>query len=305
MRWDPLQRTFLVYRGGGDPPPQTSTTNVNQMYSPEEAARRAKLMAEAERIYGQTQGMAQNANIGQMSDSTRLAQEMMRRYASTNPGANIAAQLGDATTFGFNAAMDPTSAPGFQATLDTALRKVNEQYTGPTGPFAGIRRGFNAANSGGGGSREGIAMGMAGRDYLSTIGDVTGRLTSDAYTKGLDVFSRTMALAPQNMQAQIQAGMLPANILGAVGQQEEAYDEKAARWDLEAPWAALGPYASTVHGMSSPGTETTSTVPGPRANPMAPLGAAMMGGTLGSMAGFGPQGMLIGAGAGLLLSLFD
>lgn len=302
MRFDILQRLFLVYQGGGDPPPQTSTTNVNQLYSPEEAARRAKLMAEAERIYANTQGMAQNVNIGQPSDATLQAQEMMKRFAMSNPMSGMADQLQAAQIFGFNAATNPTAAPGFQDVLNTSLRKVEQAHTGPTGPMAAIRTAATAQNSGGSGTREGIAMGMANRDYLNTVGDVTGRLTSDAYRMGLDTFGRTMAMAPQNMQAVQAAGMLPANIFGAVGAQEEAYGEKEAMWELNAPWQAMMPYANMVMGMSSPGTQSTSTTPTGQANPMAPLGGAMMGGSLAAMMGFNP---LIGAGAGLMLGLFD
>jgi len=303
MRLFDLFKMLLVCGIGGDSPPaQTSTTNVVQQYSPEEAARRAQLMQTAQQIYEANAGRVQGMAPGGPTADTLQAQNLMRNFANSAPYAGMMGQLQNAQTFGLQGVLDPTSSPGFQASLDTATRKVNEAYTGPSGPMAQIRSQFQANNSGGSGTREGIAMGMAGRDYLNTIGDVTGKLTSDAYTKGLDVFSRTMALAPQNIQTEISTGMLPANIIGSIGQQNEAYDERQRLWDINAPWQALAPYANIVSGMSNPSTQTTSTVPGPQANPLAPVGGAMMGASLAAMTGFNP---IIGAGAGLMLSLFS
>jgi hypothetical protein len=299
MRWDPLQRLFLVYSAGGGGDAPTSTTNTTQLYSPEEAARRAKVMAEAERIYGRTSGAGMNMPGPAPSADTLQAQQMMRQLA-TGGWSDIAGQMPQAFNFGMQAAMNPTAAPGFADVLGTATRQVGEAFTGPKGPFANIRSGFTAGSSGGSGTREGIAMGMAGRDYLNTIGDVTGRLTSDAYRTGLDTFGRTLALSPQMMQT---AGM-PAAGVGQVGQQVEGYEQQAREWELQAPWAAFGPYANVVSGMSGPsGTSSTATGSSPRANPMAPLGAAMMGASMGAaVPAIGPW---VGAGAGLLLSLWS
>lgn len=300
MRWDPLSRQFHVYWKGGDPPAPTSTTNTTQMYSPEEAARRAKVMAEAERIYAQTAGAGTNMPGPAPSGDTLQAQQMLRQQAMGGM-QDIAGMMPWAMNFGMQQAVDPMSSPGFRQTLDTATRKVGEAYTSPTGPFANIRSGFQRQDSGGSGTREGIAMSMAGRDYLNTIGDVTGRLTDAAYGRGLDTFSRTMALAP----TAIGTMTAPATAISSVGQQTEGYENAARDWELQAPWAAFGPYANTVQGFSAPsGTSSTTTGTGARRNPMAPLGMAMMGATMGAQVG-GAKGALIGAGAGLIMSLFD
>ena len=301
MRWNPLSRTLHVYWKGGDPAPQTSTTNTTQLYSPEEAARRAKVMAEAERIYGQTAGAANNLTGPTPSGDTLQAMQLMRQL-SQGGWADIAGTIPQQLQFGFQAAANPTATPGFQDVLNTATRKVTESYEGPSGPFAQIRSGFTGANSGGSGTREGIAMGLAGRDYLNTIGDVTGQLTSNAYDKGLDTWARTMAMTPQMMGTMA----MPATGLSSVGQQVEGYDQAQQQWQLQAPWAAFAPYASTVSGMSGPtGSSSTSTVPGATANKAAPLGMAMMGASMGAMMGFGPVGAMVGGAGGLLLGLMD
>lgn len=300
MRWDRVQGMYRVYESGGDPPAQTSSTTVNQLYSPEEAARRARLMQEAEGIYANTKGLAQGLAPGGPSADTLRAQEMLRGLATgpESPFTSMIQGLQGATEFGLNAAQNPTGTPGFQDVLNTTTRKVTESFEGPSGPFAQIRSGFTGSSSGGSGTREGIAMGMAGRDYLNTIGDVTGQLTQGAYNKGLDTMSRTMAMTPQTLSSM----MMPSGLIGGIGQQTEAYDEADRMWQLNAPWMALQPYSNAVMGMGSPGTQSTSTQPGPQGNPMAPIGSAMMGGSLAAMMGFNP---IVGAGAGLMLSLFD
>lgn len=298
MRWDPLQQTFLVYPGGGGDSAPSSTTNTTQLYSPDEAAKRAKIMAEAERIYSQTSGAGANLPGPRAGGNTQLAQQLMRQQALGGM-SDVASQIPGAMQFGMSDVLDPTSSPGFQASLDTALRGVDQRFMSPTGPFAGIRTASQTQNTGGSGTREGIAMGMAGRDYLNTIGDVTGRMTSDAYGKGLDVFSRTLATAPSAMATM---GM-PAQAIGAVGSQEDSLDMAQQQWQLQAPWAAFGPYASTLSGMTGPsGTTSTATGSAPQGG-MGAAGMALMGASAG--AAFGPWGAAIGAGAGLLLSMMD
>lgn len=300
----PPEREARRYYGGDDPPPQQSTTTVNQLYSPEEAARRAALMAQAEQIYKQQSAALPGLKPGGPSADTLEAQKRMKALAGTGgPLEQLNANLMNATNWGLTKAIDPANDPGFQGVLSGALRQVENKYTDPGGVMSQIRGNFTAGNSGGASTREGIASGIAGREYLNTVGDVTSRMYSDAYGKGLDTFARTMALAPQNASMLMQ----PANLISAVGAQNEAYDERRRMWEAESPWMAFNPYASAVMGMSNPSTQTTATAPGAQKNPMAPLGMAMMGATLGSA--FGPpgsmMGTMVGAGAGLVLGLFD
>lgn len=298
MRFDPLQRLFLVYSSGDSPPSQTSTTTTNVLYSPEEAARRAQVMSEAQRIYGTVAPNIANLRPAGASPETLQAQSMAKNWAQ-GAGSDMASRLTQATQFGLGDVLYPESNPALQATLDTATRRIGQQYTDPGGVLSNIRTNFTTGNTAGTGTRESIAGGIAGREYLNTIGDVTGNILNNAYNKGLDTFSRTMALAPQTMQTQL----MPATTIGAVGQQNEAYAENQRQFDLNSPWMALSPYADTVMGFSNPSTQSQATVPGPQKNPMAPLGGAMMGASLGAIIpGVGP---IAGAGAGLLLSLFS
>lgn len=295
MRWDPLQHMHLVYRAGGGGGQQSSNTTVNQLYSPEEAARRAALMAEAERVYRTTSGTVPNAPAP--SAESQQAQQMMMQSAQ-GPLQQIAGMMPGAMQFGMSDVLNPASNPALQQTLDTATRRVGQAYTDPGGVISRIKTNFDTNNSGGTSTREGIAGGIAGREYLNTVGDVTGNIMNNAYTQGLNTFSRTMALAPQAMQA-VTA---PASAVSSVGAQKEGYEDAARQWNLSAPWANLGPYAQIVHGLSNPSTSTSTTAPGPSRNPMGPLGGAMAGAAVGSM--IPGVGTMVGAGVGLALSLF-
>lgn len=279
-------------KGGG------STTNTTINYSPEEAARRALVMSEAERIYGQQAGSAAAHAPAGASPDTLAAQERMRSFA-TGSGQQMATAAGNAMQFGLGDVLYPETNPALKSTLDTATRTIGEAYTSPAGPYAQIRQNFGSQE--GRGSREAIALGLAGRSYLNTVGDVTGKITSDAYNKGLDTFSKTLAVAPQTYAL----GQQPALTQDAVGQQVEGYQEQQRQWELNAPWSELQNYANIVFGGSSAGTTTNSQ--GPGTSNVQRAGMAMAGASMGYMAAQGtaiggPYGAAIGAGIGLLMS---
>lgn len=293
MRYDPLQRVYLVYSGGGGKQSSTST-QIN--YSPEEAARRTQVMDEAQRIYSQ-QGPGQ-APVPASAD-TLAAQEMARSYA-TGP-ATQAAQLGaQSLQFGMSDVLNPQTNPYYQAHQAAAIRPVTEAYSGAGGVQSQIRSHFGEGP--GVGTREAIAQGIAGRNYLTTVGDVTARMGSEAYGQGLDTFGKTLALAPQTQAM----GMTPASTISAIGQQTEAYAENERQWELNAPWMNLNNYANVVFGGASPGSTTTSSGAGITSTQRA--GMALSGAAMGMAAGAqygavgGPYGAAIGAGVGLLMS---
>lgn len=279
---------------GGDPPSNTSSTTVNQLYSPEEAARRAKVMSEAEKIYGQTQGTYSSMLY---PGAKPVGLDFLRNFA-TGPGQQTAGAAQNALNFGLSGAvLNPASNPGLQATIDTATRKVGEAYTDPGGVFSNIRTAASQAGEGGASSRQGIAEGIAGRGYLNTIGDVTGQLTSQAYGQGLDFMKSSMAFAPQTYNLMMQ----PAATLQGTAQAEEDFAAAQRGWGINAPWMGLQNYANIVFGGANPSTQTTSSGTGARSGPMQLLGGAASGAAIGSMIpGIGTG---IGAAAGLLLGL--
>lgn len=285
--------------GGGS----SKSTTVN--YSPAEAKRRTQIMDEALRIYGEQAGQ-----IGQFpgavpvgfSEDTLQAQNMLRDTAMQ--GQQSVAQLNDAVKFGLSGALDVNNNPYLQQSIDAALRPISARYTDPGGVLSQIRG--EAVQTGGyGGSRQGIAEGVAAGRYLDEVGDTTAQMMSDAYGKGLDTFSRTMAFAPQAMQA----AALPSQQLSAVGVQNEQlaqdfenYLAAAREWDINAPWAPLQNAANIVYGGGS--SQSTSKTQGPAKNPlMGAIGGGMAGWAAGASMGssFGPWGAAAGALIGALM----
>jgi len=242
-----------------------STGTSTPTYDPATAAARAKILDYASSIYGRSATAAAQGYPGakpiDLSPESLRAQQMLTGVA-TGPGQDVANMIPGALQFGLSDVLHPETSPGFQQTLDSATRRIGEEYTSPTGPLAQARGMFTGGSSGGTGTREGIASGLIGRSYLNTVGDVTGKMTSDAYSKGLDTFSKTMAFAPSAYGLMLQ----PGATMGAVGAQNESvaagkenYAAALRQYAQTGEWGALQPYANLVSGFSQPGTSTTST----------------------------------------------
>lgn len=256
---NPTKRWVAFDSGGGG-----SSTSTTQNYSPEEVARRAQVMDEAQRIYTQTAPTISSANypgakpVGP-SNETSAAQTYASNYA-VGPAVQQAANMNNAVQFGLRDVLFPQTNPALAASMDAAIRPITQSYTDSGGVLSKIRDG--AIGSGQfGSSRQAIAEGIAAGRYADTIADTTARMANENYQKGLDTFGRTLAFAPQALQA----GLMPSNILSGVGAQKEMYDVQQAdfdaasrMWELNAPWAPLQNYASIVFGGANPSTVATS-----------------------------------------------
>lgn len=297
VRASPKGKMYFKGGGGGS----TTSTNTTQNYSPEEAARRTQVMDEAKRIYEANASNITNSpypgpGVVGFSPETQLAQNLAVANAGQAQGSINAINTG--VQFGLNGAMDVNNNPYLQQAMTAALNPVVDAYGQSLNQ---IRTG--ATNAGQyGGSRQGIAEGLAAGKYMQAVGDTTGKMASDAYNKGLDTFSRTLMFAPQALET----GMMPVNWLSGVGAQKEslgqelaAYDANARMWELNAPWAPLQNYASIVYGGANPSTSSvgTSSGGGAKRNPLAGAASGAMAG-----ASFGPWGALAGGVLGGLLS---
>lgn len=281
---------------GGDTPATTTTVN----YTPEERAARSKVMGEAQSIYDaqkpklNTMGYPGAAPVG-FDQYTLAAQDLAVQNAG-NAQTNIA-DINRGVSYGLNGAMDVNSNPWLTKAVQGAIRPITESYTDTGGVMSQIRDGAQGAGQFGS-SRQGIAEGIAAGRYADAVGDVSSRMYSDAYNKGQDTFARTLAFAPQAMDASMQ----PVNWLSGVGAQNEGlaqaqaqYDADSKMWDLNKDWAGLNNLANIIYGGGSGQSVTTGTP--------AQAGSSWASGALGgAMAGaqFGPWG----AAAGGLLGAF-
>jgi hypothetical protein len=195
---------------------------------------------------------------------------------------------------------NPKSNPALQGAIDASIRPITQQYQEVVQP--GLRDEFAAAGQSFGGSRRGVAEGIAGRGYLNSVGDTSSKLVQDQYANNLNAMVRGLGLVPQTTQAALQPAMTVSGV-GDIRQrmQQALLNQNVSNFNFDqyAPFLQSKELLSLLGGL--PGGTTTSTANNP---PQAPwwqqaLGGGMMGAQMGSM--FGPMGSVAGGGIGALL----
>lgn len=257
-----LESSKYCFGGGGGSSKSTgTTTNVN--YSPEEAARRAQVMDEAQRVYNSNAGTIANsqypgsAPVG-FSPETQVSQNLAIQNAAA--AQDQVQNINNGVNYGLTGAMDVENNPYLGKAISAAVRPIEQSYTDAGGVMSQIRT--NAGQAGQvGSSRQGIAEGLAAGRMAQAQGDVSAKIASDAYNKGQETFQKTLTFAPQAMEA----GMTPVNWLSSVGAQKENlgqaqldYAANEKLWGMNAPWIPLQNYASLVYGGSVPSTSATT-----------------------------------------------
>lgn len=290
--------------GGGGSSGGT-TTQIVQNYSPEEVARRTRLQDEAERLYQGTKGLYGSypgARPIAPSPYTQVAEQYMLGLV---PGQAASAQnMQRAVDFGLGDVLYAESNPYLQSYMQAAIRPITQSYVDPGGVMSQIR---NEATATGqyGGSRQGIAEGVAAGRYAQAIGDELAKIANEGYRQGLDTFSRTMALAPTAMQATYT----PAQTLSMVGASEEGraselenYLANQRAWNMSSQWIPLQNYANMIYGGGSSGGIVTGTAPGMTTGQrlLGAMGGGLAGYTLGAGAAGDALAGALGLGAGAL-----
>lgn len=132
-----------------------------------------------------------------------------------------------------------------------------------------------------GGSRQGVAEGLAARGVSEATGDALAQLYGSAYGTGLEAQNRALALAPQTLQA----SLMPSQVMGQVGDFYRGFDEMALgsnmdRWNYNQnlPYQNLSNYMNVLQGAPW-GSSTTGQAPG-----TSPLIGALGGGLAGAAA---------------------
>lgn len=253
------------------PPPNVSTSQ--NVYSPAEQAQRDYMLAEARRVYdaavaAEIAGGNPNAAVAPQSPDTIAAQNALRQFA-TGAATDMTKEQQAAQTYGLTTAMDVNANPYLQKAIQAALNPLTQSYTDTGGVLSKIRS--ESLQSGQyGGTRQGLGEGVAAGRYLQTVGDTAAKMSSDAYNKGQDTFARTLALSP----SLVQAGQQPAQMLSAIGTQNEAYQQEVEnakaqgkQWDLTKGFQPLQNFTNLVNASSNPvATATAPPTPAPRKN---------------------------------------
>ena len=143
--------------------------------------------------------------------------------------------------------------------------------------------GESVMTGGVGGSRQGVAQGLAAGRTSQAIGDASTQLLSNAYSRGLTAQAQGLALTPGIEQ-------LPLQLYGAaeaVGGQRRLLGQAQQEQEQEA-LRQLGELLGIATGGGGTGTQTTA---GGRSN-------ALLSGVGGAATGASLAGMLTGAKAG-------
>ena len=189
--------------------------------------------------------------------------------------------------------LDPNQDPNLARTIEASARPIQQTLTESVLP--NIRSGA-VANRSVGGSRQGIAEGIASRGALDATGDAAANILNANRLAGLNQITSVLGQAPQTTATLA----VPQSILDAVGTQRRAMDqakidEAIDRYNYEQtlPDQMLAQFASLISG--NYGSQTTAIGPGPTQPSVFQgiLGGASSGASIGSAAG--PYGAIIGA----------
>lgn len=261
--------------GGSAPSNTTQTTKVE--YSPEEQAARNKVMEAALGTYdiasANNDGIYRGAKPVGFGGTTLQGMEMMRTNALDQQQQIAGAQK--ANNFTMNDAMFAESNPYLQSAMTAATRPMEEQFANSGGALQATRQG--AIQSGGyGGSRQGIAEGLATKGLNDKVMDVRATMANQNYQTA----STNAQNAVKNQAMLTLLSQQPAQTIGQIGsaqdaqaQQMENYNANAAQYAKTAQWEPLQNLANIIYGGSNGTTTATGTGPAAPDNTAATVGA--------------------------------
>lgn len=218
------------------------------------------------------------------------AQQLNLNYATNSmPGQIYDAQR--AQSFALNSP-DAANNPYVQNMMQSNAFNLNRNLQENLLPSV---RGGALAAGGVGGSRQGIAEGLAMRGTQDALANANAQTMMGAYGQGLDAQGRALAMAPQSMNL----GMMPMNVMSQVGAYNQGIDQTALGADMERwnynqnlPWNTLNNYNSLLS--STPwGSSSTSTASGGGGG-SSPIAGALGGGLAGAAIGSGISSALPG-----------
>lgn len=199
---------------------------------------------------------------------------------------------------------NPASNSYLQGAVDAAVRPITQNLTEVQNPAI---RG-TSVTAGYGGSRQGIAEGLASGRASQAIGDTSSKLVQNQYDTNIRAQLQAAGMVPTAQQAQLA----PAATTSAVGDVRQALaqmlmNEQAGNFNLDqmiqiAPYLQAKDLLGVLQGI--PGGSVTSNSTGtatlPKSNPWtSALGGAATGASIGSA--FGPVGTGVGAVGGAVL----
>lgn len=192
---------------------------------------------------------------------------------------------------------DPAHNAGLKGAIDASVRPITQNLTETQLPAL---RGESVATGNFGGSRQGIAEGLASGRASQAIGDTASKVAQNEYETNVNAQMKALGLLPQTQDAQLAS----ARTTSGVGDVRQAMEQARLgenvnnfNYDQLAPFLQSKDILSLLQGL--PGGETHATGNTPQSNPWMPaLGGAASGATLGTalMPGIGTGLGALGGG---------
>lgn len=264
--------------GGGGSTPTSTTSTTTQEMSPEQRELYKLVIPAAKDFMSKPLELFPSTTIAGF-DPLQVAGQQMAVNAAMGMIPGRINKANTASDFLLGPALFPESNPALQAATNAAIRPVVQTFEQSVLPQ--IRGG--AITAGGyGGSRQGIAEGIAGQELIKKSGDISATMASDAYARGLDAMTKTLGMQP----GLAQLNLLPGTAVEAVGSSrralEQAYiTEQANRFMQE----QMGPFlqaqqvaalAQGIPGGSATTVGTAQQANTPGTNPLQYLMSGLM-----------------------------
>ena len=303
---DSFTKLGVVFFGGGgsSAPQQVTQTTKTDPWPGQEPFLRDVFQQAQQQFRQQGPEFFPGQTFAGFDPLQQQAQQQALQF-SQGPGQQFAQNLMGAHQFALGPVLDPQQNLAIQSAAEGAIRPLFQELTETTLPAI---RGEAVGAGQFGGSRQGIAEGLAAGRTSQAAGDVTSRIFSDAYQQGLDSFTRGLALAPQTLGA----AMMPFQLTEAVGSQRQFMDQQAINEAIARHNAAetlerakLAEFSNLIQGQF--GGQTAADITGMQQfGQTSPIASALGGASAGAGIGatFGGIGGPIGAGIGALVGLF-
>jgi len=285
---------------GGNIPENITTTNISkQELSPEQTELIGSIMPTVKDFAANPPTAFQGPTFAGFDPNQKAAQQ--RTLDLSQPGSkvsNITDKAAEAQNFALGDVLRPESNPALQANIRGAIRPLQDTFNQQIMP-AITNQAIEAGSKGG--SREGVAQGIASQALLNQTSDISAQLANQAYQGGLDTFSKGLALAPQTAGLQTLPALLQESV-GAQGQQLEqaGINDAIQKFVSEQllPFQAAQQVGNIAFGLPGGGTMQENIGTNPNVAPG--FGSSLLGGGAqgASLAGMIP-GLSPGVGAGL------
>lgn len=189
----------------GGSTPSTSTTTVN---NPRQQELYGLAMPFLKQFAASPPKLPTGGTVAPFDPSQTMGQEQVLEAAGGGM-TDLAGSGRRMSEFLSGDVLSPSTNPALAATIRGATLPIQQNFLESTLPAL---RGGAEATGGFGGSRRGIAEGLASGRASQAIGSTAAGIANQGYQSGLDAMLKNLALLPQTMQAQLMPGLATSGV---------------------------------------------------------------------------------------------